>query len=154
MPIRYRQSLAYPVTHQATTGSVWSSWEFANPTHCLSLKGYFPAKRRVQTILRGFGGRGGFTCPTCGVNNQAQRITTRLWVIRCRHCCADVALTSGTVMHATRTPLQTWFLGAYLVTMQTPGVSAVRLQRQLGLARYETALQMLHKLRTGMVRPN
>ena len=50
--------------------------------------------------------------------------------------------------------LQAWFLGAYLVTTQTPGVSAVQLQRQLGLARYETALQMLHKLRAGMVRPN
>ena len=57
-------------------------------------------------------------------------------------------------MHATRTPLQAWFLGAYLVTTQTPGVSAVQLQRQLGLARYETAFQMLHKLRAGMVRPN
>ena len=57
-------------------------------------------------------------------------------------------------MHATRTPLQAWFLGAYLVTTQTPGVSAVQLQRQLGLARYETAFHMLHKLRAGMVRPN
>jgi hypothetical protein len=57
-------------------------------------------------------------------------------------------------MHATRTSLQAWFLGAYLVTTQTPGVSAVQLQRQLGLTRYETAFQMLHKLRAGMVRPN
>ena len=30
----------------------------------------------------------------------------------------------------------------------------MQLQRQLGLARYETAFQMLHKLRAGMVRPN
>ena len=52
-------------------------------------------------------------------------------------------------MHATRTPLQAWFLGAYLVTTQTPGVSAVRLQGQLGLTRYESAFQMLHKLRAG-----
>lgn len=50
--------------------------------------------------------------------------------------------------------MQAWFLGAYLVTTQTPGVSAVQLQRQLGLARYETAFQMLHKLRAGMLRPN
>ena len=97
---------------------------------------------------------GGFTCPTCGVSDEAQRIMTRPRVIRCRHCRGDVALTAGTVMHATRTPLQAWFLGAYLVTTQTPGVAAVQLQRQLGLARYETAFQMLHKLRAGMVRPN
>lgn len=57
-------------------------------------------------------------------------------------------------MHATRVPLQAWFLGAYLVTTQTPGMSAVQFQRQLGLTRYETAFQMLHKLRAGMVRPD
>lgn len=57
-------------------------------------------------------------------------------------------------MHATRVPLQAWFLGAYLVTTQTPGISAVQFQRQLGLTRYETAFQLLHRLRAGMVRPN
>jgi hypothetical protein len=57
-------------------------------------------------------------------------------------------------MHATRIPLQAWFLAAYLVTTQTPGISALQLQRQLGLSRYETAFQMLHKLRAGMVRPD
>jgi len=45
-------------------------------------------------------------------------------------------------------------LGAYLVATQTPGMSAVQFQRQLGLSRYETAFQILHKLRAGMVRPH
>jgi transposase-like protein len=39
------------------------------------------------------------------------------------------------------------------VATQTPGQSALQFQRQLGLSRYETAFQMLHKLRAGMVRP-
>ncbi|MEK7787391.1 MAG: IS1595 family transposase, partial [Chloroflexota bacterium] len=56
-------------------------------------------------------------------------------------------------MHATRTPLQVWFWGAYLVTTQTPGISALQFQRQLGFSRYETAFQMLHKLRASLVRP-
>jgi len=56
-------------------------------------------------------------------------------------------------MQQTHTPLSTWFLGAYLVTTQTPGQSALQFQRQLGLTRYETAFQILHKLRAGMVRP-
>jgi hypothetical protein len=33
-------------------------------------------------------------------------------------------------------------------------MSAVQLQRQLGLSRYERAFQILHKLRAGMVRPD
>ncbi len=56
-------------------------------------------------------------------------------------------------MQSTHTPLSVWFWGAYLVTTQTPGQSALQFQRQLGLSRYETAFQILHKLRAGMVRP-
>jgi transposase-like protein len=40
-----------------------------------------------------------------------------------------------------------------LVATYTPGISAVQLQRQLGITRYETAWVMLHKLRRAMVRP-
>jgi hypothetical protein len=53
----------------------------------------------------------------------------------------------GTVMARSHTPLSVWFWSAYLVSSQTPGMSAVQLQRQLGLSRYETAFQILHKLR-------
>ena len=56
-------------------------------------------------------------------------------------------------MQSSRLPLSVWFWGAYLVTTQTPGQSALQFQRQLGLKRYETAFQMLHKLRAGLVRP-
>ncbi len=56
-------------------------------------------------------------------------------------------------MKDSHTPLSVWFWGAYLVSSQTPGISAVQFQRQLGLKRYETAFQILHKLRAGMVRP-
>jgi len=44
-------------------------------------------------------------------------------------------------------------LAAYLLTTQTPGMSALQFQRQLDLSRYETAFTLLHKLRAGMVRP-
>ena len=46
-------------------------------------------------------------------------------------------------MHRTHTPLRLWFWAAYLVATPTPGISAVQLQRQLGLSRYETAWLML-----------
>jgi hypothetical protein len=56
-------------------------------------------------------------------------------------------------MQSSHTPLSTWFWGAYLMTTQIPGQSAVQFQRQLAIRRYETAFQILHKLRAGMVRP-
>src|SRR6266568_3843185 len=51
----------------------------------------------------------------------------------------------------TKTPLTLWFWAAYLMTTDKRGVSALLLQRQLGLRRYETAWMILHKLRRAMV---
>ncbi len=96
----------------------------------------------------------GFICVHCGTHKEPYRFINRPGVLRCRHCNRDTRLTAGTVMELTHTPLSVWFWAAYLVTSQTPGMSAVQFQRQLGLSCYETAFQILHKLRVGMVRPD
>jgi hypothetical protein len=62
-----------------------------------------------------------------------------------------VSLTAGTVLHHTKTPLKGWFWAAYLTVTDKRGISALLLQRQLGLRRYETAWMLLHKLRRAMV---
>jgi transposase-like protein len=62
-----------------------------------------------------------------------------------------VSLTSGTILHNTKTPLTLWFWAAYLMTTDKRGVSALLLQHQLGLQRYETAWMILHKLRRATV---
>lgn len=96
----------------------------------------------------------GFTCPHCKHAGEPFRFKNRPKVLRCRKCRSDIALTAGTVMADTKTPLSTWFWAAYLVASHTAGLSATQFQRQLGLSRYETAFQILHKLRAGMVRPD
>src|SRR5674476_55811 len=95
-----------------------------------------------------------FVCPHCGAAGEPFRIATRPGVLACRICRRQTGLTVGTVMERSHTPLSTWFWAAYLVASQTPGMSAVQFQRQLGLSRYETAFHILHKLRAGMVRPH
>ncbi len=60
-------------------------------------------------------------------------------------------MTAGTILHNTKTPLTVWFWAAYLMTTDKRGVSALLLQRQFGLPRYETAWMMLHKFRRAMV---
>jgi transposase-like protein len=96
----------------------------------------------------------GFTCPYCVVIGEPFRIATRPGVLTCRACRRQTSLLVGTVMERSHTPLSVWFWAAYLVTSQTPGMSAVQFQRQLGLSRYETAFGILHKLRAAMVRPD
>ena len=57
-------------------------------------------------------------------------------------------------MHDSHLSLRVWFWAAYWVATHTPGISAVQLQRQLGIAKYESAWFLLHRLRQGMVRAN
>lgn len=94
----------------------------------------------------------GFRCPRCQQVEALELPGRLLW--RCRACGRDTSVTAGTVLHRTRTPLTQWFWAAYLVATQTPGFSALQLQRQLGIGRYETAWALLHKLRRAMVRPD
>ena len=96
----------------------------------------------------------GFICLRCETVGEPYRYSARPGVLCCRACRRETRLTAGTVMERTHTPLSVWFWAAYLVASQTPGMSAVQFQRQLGLSRYETAFQILHKLRAGMVRPD
>jgi transposase-like protein len=93
----------------------------------------------------------GFRCPGCGGRRAWVLDRRHLW--ECADCHLQTSVTAGTVMHRTRTPLRLWFWAAYLVTTHTPGISAVQLQRQLGISRYETAWLMLQKLRRAMVAP-
>src|ERR1035437_4959486 len=114
----------------------------------------FPDEASCAAFLERIRWGDGFVCDHCGSIGDPYRFANRPGVLRCRHCNRDASLTAGTVMERTHTPLSVWFWAAYLVTSQTPGMSAVQFQRQLGLSRYETEFQILHKLRAGMVRPD
>lgn len=124
------------------------------PTSLPEFQSVFPDDDACAKYLERMRWPDGFTCPKCRQTGEPYRFPTRSsTVLRCRQCKVNTSLTAGTVMQATHTPLSVWFWGAYLVTTQTPGQSALQFQRQLGLSRYETAYQILHKLRAGMMRP-
>lgn len=91
----------------------------------------------------------GFRCPRCG---HARAYPLQAWHRReCAECHYQVSLTAGTIFHRTKTPLTLWFWAAYLMTTDKRGISALLLQRQLAIRRYETAWLLLHKLRRAMV---
>jgi len=123
------------------------------PTSLPDFQKVFPDDAACERYLEEIRWPDGFVCPTCKVRGEPFRFPTRETVVlRCRACHKNASLTAGTVMHMSKMPASKWFWAAYLMTTQTPGISAVQFQRQLGLKRYETAFTMLHKLREGMVR--
>ena len=105
----------------------------------------------VACTLRGADGPRASSVQRYQQREVLQLPTRLLW--RCRACRHDTSVTAGTVLHRTRVPLTQLFMAAYLVSIQTPGFSALQLQRQLGLRRYETAWALLQKFRRAMVRP-
>lgn len=121
------------------------------PKSIVEFQEWFPNERTCEEYLVNSIWPNGFECPVCG-DTKFYYISTRR-VLKCKANLHYTYLTAGTVMHGTRTPLLLWFWTAYLLTTETTGISATQLQRQLGIDRYETAFNMLHKLRSAMFNP-
>lgn len=124
------------------------------PKSLLDFQRLFPDDAACAAYLERSHWANGFICQYCAAKGEPFRIATRPGILTCRSCRRQSGLLKGTVMERSHTPLSVWFWGAYLLASQTPGISAVQFQRQLGLSRYETAFGILHKLRAAMVRPN
>jgi hypothetical protein len=73
----------------------------------------------------------GFVCPRCG-GCEGKWLSTRPKV-QCRACRHQVPLTAGTIFHATKLPLTTWFLAMWLIATAKNGISSVELGRRLGI---------------------
>ncbi|MEY4268201.1 MAG: hypothetical protein RIS90_2736 [Pseudomonadota bacterium] len=112
---------------------------------------WFGTEDACLTYLERLRWANGFVCPKCGSVAEAYRASrTRLM---CRDCQRQSTVTSGTIFDKTRTPLRVWLAAAWYLTNQKQGVSALGLQRVLGLGSYQTAWTMLHRFRRAMVRP-
>ncbi len=90
----------------------------------------------------------GFRCPKCG--NDAAYFIEKHRRFQCTRCRRQTSVTAGTVFHKLRHPLLTLFWAIYLVATSKKGMSAMELQRKLGIRSYQTAWLLLHKIRSAM----
>lgn len=72
----------------------------------------------------------------------------------CKKCRFQTSLLAGTIFQGTKKPLGLWFRAMWYITNQKSGVSALGLQRVLGLGSYHTAWKWFHRFRGAMVRPD
>jgi len=121
------------------------------PKSIIDFQEWFSTEESCEEYLLNSRWPDGFECPICG-DTEFYYISTRR-VLKCRANSHYTYLTAGTVMHGTRLPLRLWFWAAYLLTTETTGISALQLQRQLKIKRYEVAYTVLQKLRSSMVNP-
>jgi transposase-like protein len=71
----------------------------------------------------------------------------------CKKCKSELSIISGTIFHRSKLPLVVIFRALWWMVAQKNGVSAVGIQRVLGLGSYRTAWVWLHKFRRLMVFP-
>lgn len=121
------------------------------PTNWNEFLDWFGSEDACLAFLEKLRWPDGFICPGCGSVGAPYR-SSRVRLM-CRDCARQTTVTAGTIFDKTRTPLRVWLAAAWYLTNQKQGVSALGLQRVLGLGSYETAWAMLHRFRRAMVRP-
>lgn len=120
------------------------------PRTMLELEQRFPDEAACRVYLFSLRWPAGFVCPHCA-GTTGWAMVGNLWL--CGGCRAQVSITAGTVLHDSKLPLMIWLRAMWLMTSQKNGISALGLQRVLGLNHYKTAWLLQHKLRRAMVRP-
>lgn len=97
----------------------------------------------------------GPVCPHCGAVDNAAKLegkATRPGVYKCRECRKQFTVTVNTIFHRSHIPLRTWLIAFAMMCASKKGISALQLQRELGLGSYQSAWHMAHRIRHAMAR--
>ena len=93
-------------------------------------------------------------CPHCRSEDvtriQAKSQKVRDGVIQCNACRGQFTVTLGTVMQGSHITLRQWVQAFHSMCSHKKGVSALQLQRSLGLHTYKAAWFLAHRIRLAM----
>ncbi|MBI3865679.1 MAG: IS1595 family transposase [Planctomycetia bacterium] len=93
-------------------------------------------------------------CPHCQGTNvtRLKGEAHRPGMIQCnaKECRGQFTVTVGGVMESSHIPLVKWAMGFHMLSSSKKGMSALQLQRNLGLGSYRTAWFMCHRIRCAM----
>lgn len=107
-------------------------------------------RRARQWLWRSkYEGRHTFECPRCTHKGYWEH-KSRPEIRTCRLCKRQVRLRAGTILEHTKIPILVWLRAIFLCTQDKRGISAVQLQRQLGLTSKDTTWRLLHRIRAAM----
>lgn len=90
----------------------------------------------------------GYICPKCK-GQQYWKSKKGMYV--CKQCNYQLSLTAGTIFHKSRIELTVLFRVIWHIVAQKNGISALGVQKIMGLKRYDTTWKWLHKIRSLMV---
>jgi transposase-like protein len=95
----------------------------------------------------------GAICPFCGQQDTAHPLGGKSmgpgWFF-CSGCRDKFTVRTGTVMERSHIPLHKWLMATHLIMASKKGMSALQLQRMLGLGSYRAAWFMCHRIREAL----
>jgi len=93
----------------------------------------------------------GAHCPHCGsLNVHKMAGKTQAGMFLCNDCRDKFTVRTGTIFERSHIPLHKWLLATHLMAASKKSMSALQLQRMLGLGSYRTAWFMCHRIREAM----
>jgi transposase-like protein len=96
---------------------------------------------------------GGPVCVHCGAMDRVRKLegkAHRAGLYKCYDCGEQFTATVGTLLEDSRLPIRTWLMAFAILCSSKKGVSALQLQRQLGIGSYRSAWHMAHRIRHAM----
>lgn len=90
-------------------------------------------------------------CPKCGtVHKRLYRQHYKPKNVYCDNCKNEFSVLTGTIFENTHLDLRMWLYAINLVIISRKGISAMQLQRELGMKSYKGAWRMMKQIRTAM----
>lgn len=93
-------------------------------------------------------------CPHCQSKDitriQGKAETVRDGILQCKECRRQFTVTVGTIMQGSHITLRQWVQAFMMMCSSKKGVSALQLQRNLGLHSYNSAWHLAHRIRLAM----
>lgn len=96
----------------------------------------------------------GPVCPHCGSveSTKLQGKAHRAGLYKCSGCNEQFTATINTILEDSHLPIRTWLMAFSILCSAKKGISALQLQRQLGLGSYRSAWHLAHRIRHAMDR--
>src|SRR5450631_4528493 len=114
-----------------------------NEMNLLNFNTRFPNEETCRQYLKEKREAEGITCKKCSGQKHYWLESMGLW--KCASCGSWTNLRAGTIMEKSHMPVRTWFMCIHLMTSTKKAFSALEMQRQLGVKRYEPIWYMMQK---------
>lgn len=120
------------------------------PKNQIEFENMFTTEEQCLNYLHELRFPAGYFCRKC---NHNEYWNNKRGIIICKNCRDELSITAGTIFHRSKLPLVIIFRTLWWMVAQKNGVSAVGLQRIMGIGSYRTAWTWLHKFRRLMIFP-